>query len=193
MPGAEIRVQNDATGARQEAYCDVDGKYFTSELLQGAYKISVRNEGFRTITQSGVTVKTGETRLIDFVIDVLPLQQEVTVEADRNDKDPTANGLTVSRQSSANSVPANGRDLHALISIMPGATITPASIGDGGQFTVAGQRPNTNSFRIDGVSGNAGIGVGRIDGDGQEAGCRPLLGPGERQDHLPGRQPADIR
>jgi hypothetical protein len=70
----------------------------------------------------------------------------------------------VSRQSSANSLPANGRDLHALISIMPGATITPASIGDGGQFTVAGQRPNTNSFRIDGVSGNAGIGVISIPG-----------------------------
>jgi Carboxypeptidase regulatory-like domain len=164
VPGAEIRVQNDATGARQKAYCDVDGKYFTSELVQGAYKITVRNEGFRTITQSGVAVKTGETRLVDFVIDVLPLQQEVTVEADRNDQDPTANGLTVSRQSSANSLPANGRDLHALISIMPGATITPASIGDGGQFTVAGQRPNTNSFRIDGVSGNAGIGVISIPG-----------------------------
>ncbi len=164
VPGAEIRLQNDETGARQKAYCDADGKYFTSELVQGAYKITVRNEGFRTITQSGVAVSAGETRLIDFVIDVLPLQQEVTVEADRNDQDPTANGLTVSRQSSANSLPANGRDLHALFSIMPGATITPASIGDGGQFTVGGQRPNTNSFRIDGVSGNAGIGVISIPG-----------------------------
>lgn len=60
VPGAEIRVQSDTTGARQKAYCDLDGKYFTSELVQGAYKITVRNEGFRTITQLGVTVRPGK-------------------------------------------------------------------------------------------------------------------------------------
>ncbi len=164
VPGAEIRVQNDLTGARQKIYCDAAGKYLSSELATGAYKITARNEGFRTITQSGIEVRAGETRLVDFIIDVLPLQQEVTVEADHDDQDPTANGLTVSRQASADTLPANGRDLHALFSIMPGATVTPASIGNGGQFTVGGQRPNTNSFRVDGVSGNTGIGIISIPG-----------------------------
>ncbi len=52
---------------------------------------------------------------------------------------------------------------------MPGATVTPASISAGGQFTVNGQRPNANSFRVDGMNANIGVGIlampGALPGD----------------------------
>ncbi len=164
VPGAEIRIQSEMTGARQELSCDVRGKYLSAEVTPGPYKLTIRSRGFRTVTQPGVIVQRGRTRIADFVIDLLPLQQEITVESTQDDSDPASNGIAVSRQSTASTLPANGRDLHAFYAIMPGATLTPASSGDGGQFSVDGQRPNTNTVRIDGINGNTGIGVSATPG-----------------------------
>ncbi len=164
VAGAEVRIQSEFTGARQKTNCDAEGKYVSSELAAGDYKVTVRNEGFRTVSETGIRVEAGQTREADFLIDLLPLAQEVTVESARDNSDPTANGLAVSRESSANSLPMNGRDLHGLYGLMPGAAATPAAASDGGQFTVTGQRPNTNTFRIDGISGNTGIGISALPG-----------------------------
>ncbi len=164
VPGAEVRIESELTGTRQKTNCDAQGRYVSSELAAGDYKIAVRAQGFRTVSQSGIEVEAGRTREADFAIDLLPLTQEVTVESARDSSDPTANGLAVSRESSANALPMNGRDLHAIYGLMPGAAVTPAASSDGGQFTVAGQRPNANTFRIDGISGNTGIGLSALPG-----------------------------
>jgi hypothetical protein len=108
--------------------------------------------------------KAGRTQVADFTIELLPLTQEVTVQSTRDDSDPAANGLAVTRERSLTTLPLNGRDLHGLYSLVPGAAVTPAASSDGGQFTVHGQRPNTNIFRIDGVSGNTGLGLSAIPG-----------------------------
>jgi hypothetical protein len=55
-------------------------------------------------------------------------------------------------------MPLNSYDVGALISRAPGAIVTPFALGDGGQFTVNGERPNANAFRVDGISANTGVG-----------------------------------
>jgi hypothetical protein len=164
IPSAEVRIQNEDTGARQKLLSDDSGRYISSELQPGLYKITVRHDGFRTLTRSDINVKPAAAAQADFNIELLPMQQEVTVTATQGDNDPMVSGVTVSRESAAAKLPLNGRDLHALFSLMPGATVTPASITSGGQFTVGGQRPNANSFRVDGVSGNVGIGIISVPG-----------------------------
>jgi hypothetical protein len=164
VAAAEVRVQSQETGARQTIYSDAAGRYATSELVPGSYKITVRRGGFRTLSRDDVSVIAGKAARVDFVVEVLPLQQEVTVSAAQSDVDPTASGLTMSRDAPTASLPENGRDIHALFGIMPGATVTPASISAGGQFTVSGQRPNANSFWVDGVSGNVALGVISVPG-----------------------------
>lgn len=164
VAGAEVQIQSEDSGARQHVFCDAAGEYVSSELAAGTYKITVRERAFRTATQTGVRVAPGEIRTADFSIELLPLQQEITVESRRDESDPAENGLVVTRQSSASALPANGRDLHAFYNIVPGSTVTPASSGDGGQFTVNGQRPNTNTVRVDGINGNTGLGVSSTPG-----------------------------
>jgi hypothetical protein len=164
VPGAEVHIQSESTGARQQTTCDGQGRYVSSELAAGDYKVTVRSKSFRTASRTGIAVRSGQTQVADFVIELLPLTQEVTVQSTRDDSDPTANGLAVTRESSLTTLPMNGRDLHALYSLVPGAAVTPAASSDGGQFTVAGQRPNTNTFRIDGVSGNTGLGLSAVPG-----------------------------
>ncbi len=164
IPGAELQIQSEATGARQKTFCDAQGRYMSAELAPAKYKITIRAHGFRTVTQTGVSVQPEQTRVADFMIELLPLQQEITVQSTRDESDPAGNGLAVSRQSATSTLPANGRDLHAFYGLVPGSTVTPASAGDGGQFTVNGQRPNTNTVRVDGVSGNTGLGVSATPG-----------------------------
>jgi hypothetical protein len=44
-----------------------------------------------------------------------------------------------------------------LVELAPGTVATPASSGEAGQFSVNGQRANTNYFSLDGVSANSGV------------------------------------
>jgi hypothetical protein len=170
VAGAEVRIQSEETGAQQKVYCDAAGLYLSNELAHGNYKLIVRNPGFRTYTRTDISVIGGKQMRVDLTIELLPLQQKVTVTASETEDDPMVSGVTIRRDSTAanlplTSLPLNGHDVHALLPLMAGVTITPASIASGGQFTVGGQRPNSNSFRVDGVSGNVGIGIISVPGD----------------------------
>jgi hypothetical protein len=164
IPGVELRVQSESTGAQQKLTSDEKGVFMSAELPPGRYRVILRRRGFRTASYPDLQIDAGQVRTGEFVIDLLPLQQEVTVESPRDTTDPAANGVTVSRHSTENAFPANGRDFHAYYPIVPGATLTPASTTDGGQFTVNGQRPNTNTVRVDGINANTGLGVSGLPG-----------------------------
>ena len=160
----EVRIQSEFTGAQQKVFTNENGKFVSSALMPGMYRVVLRHGGFRTGIYNGLTVQAGRTQNGDFVIELLPLQQEVTVESASDATDPAANGVAVSRHSSERTLPANGRDLHAYYAVMPGAVLTPAASSDGGQFTVNGQRPNTNTVRLDGVNANTGVGLSGLPG-----------------------------
>jgi Carboxypeptidase regulatory-like domain len=164
IPDVEVRVQNECTGAQHKLTSDVKGAFVSAELAPGQYRVILRRRGFRTASYPDLTVQAGQVHSGEFVIDLLPLQQEVTVESSRDTTDPATNGLAVSRHSTENVFPANGRDLHAYFAIIPGGTLTPASTSDGGQFSVSGQRPNTNTVRVDGINANTGVGVSALPG-----------------------------
>src|SRR5262249_24684290 len=59
-------------------------------------------------------------------------------------------------------LPLNGRGLLSLLEMTPGTNVIPATRGEAGQFAVTGQRPNTNSFTVDGVSVNTGVSAGGV-------------------------------
>jgi len=164
IPGVEVQVQNESTGARQKLTSDEKGAFVSAELPPGQYRVIVRRREFRTGSFPDLEVSAGQVRSGEFVMDLLPLQQDVTVESSSDANDPAASGVSVSRHSKENNFPSNGRDLHAYYAIVPGATLTPASTSDGGQFTVNGQRPNTNTVRVDGINANTGVGVSALPG-----------------------------
>jgi hypothetical protein len=164
IAGAQVNIQDQSTGVRQKLETDAQGHYGSTELTPGLYKIAVRNEGFRSASVYDLALAARETKQASFVLTLLPIKQEVTVVSAADSIDPTSSGIIVARQSSPAAFPANGRDLHSLYALLPGAVLTPAASTDGGQFSVAGQRPNANTFRIDGMSGNTGIGISPVPG-----------------------------
>src|SRR5207244_1390121 len=59
-------------------------------------------------------------------------------------------------------LPLNGRSFNTLLQLTPGVVIAP-TVGSNpgtGQFSIAGQRQDANSFMVDGVSANFGVSFG---------------------------------
>src|SRR5262249_12444637 len=54
-------------------------------------------------------------------------------------------------------LPLNGRSFQSLITMAPGVVTTKATLSNPGQFSVNGQRANSNYVTVDGVGANFGV------------------------------------
>jgi hypothetical protein len=165
IEGAAVQVQSETTGARWRAQTDDAGRYSIAGLPAGVYKITVRMPGLRTVSRVGAVVEVGGSLAADFSMELLTLDDTITVVSSRDDLDPSpSDHLLMTRGTAGADVPANGTDFRMLFDLAPGVVVTPAGVSDGGQFSSDGQRPNANAFRVDGVSVNAGLGSGTLPG-----------------------------
>jgi hypothetical protein len=163
IAGAVVTVTNQETGFRRSAESEVGGAYAVSPLEAGVYKITVRKEGFRTLVRFGLALEEARPAAADFVLPVGSIFETVTVEGvpsplDRQEAAPE----TGFEHDEIARLPLNGGGLLQLLDAAPGTNVTPATRGEAGQFTTAGQRPNTNYFTVDGVSANNGVTAGGI-------------------------------
>ncbi len=162
-PDALVSVVNEDTGFRRVTQSRPDGGYVVSSLQPGVYKITVRKEGFRTAIRFGVRLNPSQPSRVDFRLVVGSVQETVTVEGATpllNTEDASVG--TLAGRDEIERLPLNGGALLSLLQLAPGVVVTPATRGEAGQFTVAGQRPNTNSFIVDGVSANSGVSGGGL-------------------------------
>lgn len=161
VPDAMVSVVNEDTGFHHAALSKPDGSYFLPALQPGIYKITVRKIGFRTMVRFGIHVNETRPARVDFKLVVGSLQETVTVEGSPqllNTEDAAVG--TVVGPGQIERLPLNGGPLLGLLELTPGLLVTPATRGEAGQFTVDGQRPNTNYFLVDGVSANSGVSGG---------------------------------
>ncbi len=161
VPGAVLTAVNEENGMRRQAVTDNAGQYSLSTKWPGLYKITVRREGFRTATSYGVKLEADRRVRLDFTLYVGPAEESITVHGLRTlvKTEDAALGAVVGRRFMED-LPLNGRGMADLLDSAPGVVITPAGDSEAGQFVANGQRANTNLISIDGVSFNAGIGVG---------------------------------
>jgi hypothetical protein len=165
LPGVAVQVQNESTGVRWKTASNGQGYYSFPSVPPGSYKLTLRLAGFRTVSKGTVVLNAREERRLDFVMELLTLHETITVVSGRDEVDPSSgDSLIMKRNSPGANLPANGPDYRTLFDLMPGVVVTPASLGDGGQFTANGQRPNAHAFRIDGISANTGVGGSTLPG-----------------------------
>ncbi|MEI9973159.1 MAG: carboxypeptidase-like regulatory domain-containing protein [Ignavibacteriota bacterium] len=165
LAGAAVVIQSESTGARWSTAAGPDGRYSVAPLDPGRYKVTVRMPGFRTVSRVGAVLDSGEEVRIDFAMEVLAIHETITVTSDPDAMNPASgSSLVMSRGSAGATLPANGGDYRVLFDLMPGVVITAASTSDAGQFTSNGQRPNSNTFRVDGISANTGVGSSALPG-----------------------------
>jgi hypothetical protein len=162
---ADVEILNEETGLHYSGKTNGTGIYTASILPPGQYRVQVSKDGFKTIIKPGIILNVQSAVALNFTLPVGAASESVTVEASGtalNTRDASV-GTVIDRKFVEN-IPLNGRSFQDLISMTPGvSTQSPQSgsvSGYNGDFTVNGQRTESNYYMVDGVSANSGAGTG---------------------------------
>jgi hypothetical protein len=151
VPSARIEATNTETSLKRSAESNREGLYVLPNLPPGRYRVQVQAEGFESVIQDNVVLRVQDIVTQNYSLKVGAVSASITVEggAPLVQAESAAVGTVVDRRFVEN-MPLNGRSLQTLITLVPG--VVPST--SPGQFSVNGQRGNSNYFSIDGVSGN---------------------------------------
>ena len=161
-PGTRVTVMNDATNIEYSTVTNDAGIYSIPSVPPGKYHIQVSKNGFKNMVKPDVTLHVQDALTINFTLEIGAASESVTVEggAPLVNTESAAVSTVIDRQFVEN-VPLNGRSFQDLILLTPGVvTNSPqrsSNLGGGGEFSVNGQRTESNVYLVDGVSGNVGV------------------------------------
>jgi hypothetical protein len=166
LPDADIQILNEATGVQYSNATNRFGIYTVPILPPGQYRVQVSRNGFKTIIKSGIVLNVQSAMELNFMLPLGAASESITVEAGSSLINTTdASVGTVVDQQFVSNIPLNGRSFQDLISLTPGVvTQSPQApnqgVGYAGDFSVNGQRTESNYYTVDGVSQNSGAGSG---------------------------------
>lgn len=166
VANADVEIANDSTGVVYSARTNSEGMYVVPILPPGHYHVQVSKPGFKTIIKADVVLNVQSALALNFTLPVGATSESVTVDAASiavNTEDASVS--TVVDRKFVENIPLNGRSFQDLISLTPGVvTQSPQSksqtVGVGGDFSVNGQRTQSNYYTVDGVTANIGSGNG---------------------------------
>ena len=158
IPGANVLIVNDATAVQYPGKTNSEGYYVVTNIPPGTYRIQVSNSGFKTIIKPDIVVHVEDALAINFTLPIGAASEIVTVEggAPIINTENASVGTVIDRNF-VEQLPLNGRSFNTLLQLTPGVVIAPSSPTAPGQFSIAGQRTDANSFSVDGVSANFGV------------------------------------
>ena len=157
---AQVQVTNSDTNVMISASTNRSGIYVIPSLKPGRYRITVMKVGFKQVVVTDVILNVQDVVSRNFNLEVGAVSESISVTADQLNIDSTdASVSTVVDRNFADNLPLNGRSFQTLIQLTPGVVLTPYSNYDNGQFSVNGQRTDSNYWMLDGVSANVGIGT----------------------------------
>jgi hypothetical protein len=163
--GAEVVAVNDVTGVQYTTKSNSEGIYVLPNLTPGPYRLQVSKAGFKTLIKPDIVLNIQDALSINFALPVGASFEIVTVESGASMINTTdASVSTVVDQEYIKNMPLNGRSFQDLILLTPGVTTQSpqfgyngnAQLGQNGEFSVNGQRTESNNYTVDGVSGNVG-------------------------------------
>ena len=158
--GAEVIAVNDVTNVQYTTKTNNEGVYVLPNLPPGPYRIQVSKVGFKTIIRPDITLNVQDALSINFTLPVGALLETVTVTGGAPlVNSESASVSTVIDRNFVESLPLNGRSFNTLLQLTPGVVIAGSSSDSRspGQFSIAGQRADSNNFTVDGVSANFGV------------------------------------
>jgi hypothetical protein len=168
IAGAIVTAVNTATTLQREATTGSAGNYTLPLLPPGTYIVRVQAQGFTPVENRNVVLNVGDQKALQIQLKAGNVNATVQVTDDEAliNESPSV-GTVVNRQFVEN-MPLNGRSFQSLIILTPGVVAAKATFGEQGQFSINGQRTNSNYFTVDGVSANFSINAGG--GTGQAGG-----------------------
>ena len=167
--GAEVVAANDATGVLYTTKTNSEGIYVLPNLPPGSYRLQVSKVGFKTVIKPEITLNLQDALSLNFTLPIGAAYEVLTVQGGAPLVNTESAAVsTVVDQNYVKNMPLNGRSFQDLILLTPGVeTQTPQVSGLGntglgltGEFSVNGQRTESNYYTVDGVSANVGTTAG---------------------------------
>ena len=158
ITGAQVKLVDIDRDTTTGTTTKPSGLYTFPSVRPGRYRMEVTAAGFKVVNVTGLTVNVQDHLEQNFKLAVGSVSESVTVEggASQVDTESAAVSTVVDRQFAEN-LPLNGRSFQTLIQLTPGVVLTTSSYDSDGQFSVNGQRADSNYWMVDGVSANIGM------------------------------------
>jgi outer membrane receptor protein involved in Fe transport len=159
VPRAKVTVTNVDTGINHDTLSAADGSYQVLLLPVGSYRVSAEAPGFRKTVIVPQALQINQSLKIDVKLEVGATTDTVQVEASASGVE-TVNSTIASSvtQTQIENAPLNGRNVMDLALLMPGVTPattdTPDSGKGAGGFSIAGGRPDSVTYLLDGGVNN---------------------------------------
>ena len=156
VPGADLTIENEQTGIKNKARALADGQYRFVNLPVGSYTMTVSASGFSTSVRKGLRVGLNNTLTATVVLQVTTSATTVEVADAAAGLDTTTAQLQTSYASNALSdLPSGAVGSGPLnLSLLGAGVASSGGVGQGSGPSVAGMRPEHNTFTVDGVSNN---------------------------------------
>jgi hypothetical protein len=157
---ATVSVESAARALKRETVTNDEGYFAVAALQPGAYTLTIVKSGFIRYELTDIVLNVLDQRAFSIRLRVGAIQQTIEVKGGSPAiQTSPAVQTTIDRQFIEN-LPLNGRSFHALFELTPGVVLAKTFFTNSGQFSVNGQRSNSNYFTVDGVSANFGVTAG---------------------------------
>src|SRR3989454_2214067 len=154
VPGATVTAKHIESGLTRTVGTNENGDYKMQSLPVGPYEITTDMPGFKQQVRRGINLVVGREVVVNLTLEVGAAAELVTV----TDEAPIVNTTLSStsgliNESQIKGLPLNGRSFDQLLTLNVGTVDNRSNISNNGwtAFSVAGKRPETNRFLMNGV------------------------------------------
>src|SRR5437899_9757556 len=154
LPGATVTARHIESGLTRTGGTNESGDYKMPSLPVGAYELTTELPGFKQQVRRGINLVVGQEAVVNLTLEVGAAAESVTV----TDEAPIVNATLSSTSGLINEtqikeLPLNGRSFDQLLTLNVGTVDNRSNISNNGwtAFSVAGKRPETNRFLMNGV------------------------------------------
>ncbi len=158
VAGAAVTLTQTATSIAREIATDLQGDFRFTNLVPGAYKLSVKADGFKVAERTNLTLPAGETvptgditLAIGSVTETISVvSQGAVVQTASSER----SGVITSSQ--VENIQIRGRNVMSLLTLLPGVVSPnePDLVSRGWSGNVHGNRVDSNSLAVDGMGLN---------------------------------------
>ncbi|MBV8829120.1 MAG: TonB-dependent receptor [Acidobacteriaceae bacterium] len=164
---ATVTATNVDTGVKYTTETNSNGEYRLNDVPVGKYRVTAESPGFAKAIAENVELELNHTSTVNMTLSVGSVTTTVEVAEAAAAVDTSTSQLqTTFTSTQAVDLPAasfsktiNGAGIYNL-SLLGAGVASQGGVGQGTGPSIAGQRPENNSFAIDGVSNNDGYSTG---------------------------------
>jgi hypothetical protein len=157
LPGVTVTLTSKTQGNVQTAVTDDGGRFTFPIVRPDTYSLQAALQGFKTLERTNVVVNANDklsTGMLTLEVGAMTEEVSVSSRVTEVQSNSGERSFTLENQALEN-IASNGRMLFNFATLVPGALAQGNAgdeIGSVGDFTVNGQRPNSNNITIDGVA-----------------------------------------